>query len=267
MMRALRVRLALDVRQAVRHRFVHVVIGVASAFGALLRFVVPSDIERPLPWDEIPRDIPPHHVLTALGPITDPPPFDLALVPLMLGLDVVMLGFLFGGVMVLQEKMDGTVGAYRVGPGGTAPFVLSKLLVNVLLGALNAAVFLAWAHPAALLSPGLVLLVLGVTTTLTLFGMGLASFFDSLSSFFYPLAVVGLVLNLPMLAYVSPSLDLAWLAWVPTWDVMFVGRALLFDPASVTGVATVAVRILLGLALMGAFATWAIDRRLLKESA
>lgn len=266
MMRALRVRIALDLRQAYRHRFVHVVVGVASAFGALVRFAVPPHVQRPMPWSEVPRELGTHHVLTVLGPLREPPPFDLSFVPLMLGLDVVMLGFLFGGVMVLQEKMDGTLRAYRVGPGGTAPFVLSKLLVNVLLGGLNAAVFLAWAHPSALLSPGLVLLVLGVTTVLTLLGMGLATYFDSLSTFFYPLAVVGLVLNLPMLAYVSPSLELAWLEWVPTWDVMFVGRALLFDPESVRAWEVMA-RVGLGLALTGAFATWSIDRRLMKEVA
>jgi hypothetical protein len=262
---ALRVQLALDAKQAWRHRFVHVVFGVATAFGALVRFAVPAHVPRPLPWAAVPEGLATHHVLTHLRPPTAPPPFDASLVPLILGLDVALMGFLFAGVMVLQEKTEGTVAAYRVSPGGTAAYVLSKLLFNLGLAAFNAAVFLAWAHPAGLLEPGLLGVTLAAVATLTFLGMGLAVFFDGLSSFFYPLAVLGLLFNLPMIAYVSPSLELGWMRWIPTWDVMFHGRELLF-PTGRAADGAVAARALGWLVLTGAFAVWAVDRRLMKEA-
>lgn len=264
-LRALSVQLVLDAKQAWRHRFVHVVFGLASAFGILVRFAVPSSVEPPLPWDAPPEGLGTHHALTTLRALTEAPPFDASFVPLILGLDVALLGFLFGGVMVLQEKMEGTVAAYRVGPGGTGAYVASKLIFNVGLAAFNAAVFVAWAHPAGLLEPALFGVTLAVVATLTLLGMGIAVFFESLSSFFYPVAVGGLLLNLPMIAYVSPSLALGWMAWIPTWDVMFTGREILFPTGRGVDLEVVA-RLVGWLAVAGAFGWWAVDRRLMKEA-
>ncbi|HJL15378.1 MAG TPA: hypothetical protein RMH99_06980 [Sandaracinaceae bacterium LLY-WYZ-13_1] len=266
MIRALRVQLALDAKQAWRHRFVHVVFGLATVFGLLVRFAVPARVERRLPWDDVPADLGAHHALTVLRPGAVEVPFDAGLVPLILGLDVALMGFLFGGVMVLQEKVAGTVAAYRTSPGGTAPYVLSKLGINLAMAAFNAAVFVAWAHPAGLLAPGVFAVTLVVVASLTLLGMGVAVFFDGLSSFFYPLALGGLLLNLPMIAYVSPSLSLGWMRWIPTWDVMFLGRELLFPTGRGADLGAVA-RLVGWLLVTGAFATWAVDRRLMREAA
>lgn len=265
-MRAFLTLLRLDATVAWRSRFLHVVLLAGTLFGLLIRFVLPAEVVQ-LPWDVEVATAPVHHVVTALHGAGEPAPFRGRFVSVMLGLDVVLLGLLFGGVMILQEKMEGTIRFYRVGPGGAAAYLASKVLVNAGLAGANTLVLVGLAAPHGLASPALWGLVLGVAMTFTLLGLGLSTFFRNLSSFFYPLAAIGFVLSLPMIAYTSPSLGLRWLRVIPTYEVMFVGRELLYPSGRGVDAGLTAAIVVLPLLAAFAFAYWAVERRLLREAA
>ena len=59
--------------------------------------------------------------------------FNKFLLPVFVAMDVVFLGFVFAAVMIFQEKNEGALRAYRVSPGGSLEFILSKVLVNTAL--------------------------------------------------------------------------------------------------------------------------------------
>ena len=206
------------------------------------------------------------HTVATIGVEAPPPPLNQSMLPLLYGLDTVMLGFLFAGVMVLQEKTHGTVRFYRVSPGGTARYVASKVLVLTVVALTGGAAATAIVMPAGLLEPRLVLLLALATASLTLLGLGLAVFYDNLSQFFYPMAGVGLLLSLPMVRYGLPSAGMAWTWWIPTDPVMFAGRELLLPAGrgDLIGSSLLYLAAVLVVASIGA--TLLIHRRLMKEA-
>lgn len=161
------------------------------------------------------------HTVRTLDPQGAPAALKTFLLPLLFGLDTSVLGFLFAGVMVLQEKMNGTIRFYRASPGSAGLYITSKVAVNTALALAGAAVMTAFVAPASLLDARLWALLLFTVAGLTLLGVGLSVFFRNLSGFFYPLAAVALLLSAPMVPYQLPSTALPLLEWVPTHAVMF----------------------------------------------
>lgn len=194
-----------------------------------------------------------------------PLPLRFALLPVLLTADALFLGFLFGAVMVLQERSERTLHAYRVSPAGTGPWVLSKALVNSAASMLYAAVIVAVA--GAPVRWGLLLAVVGVgSAALTLGGMALAVFFRTLMELLYPLLVVNALLLLPLGASFLPGAEGAWLRALPTWPaVMGLREALL--PGSGPGLWLTLAQGLLPWLLGLGLACWAVvERRLMKEA-
>lgn len=218
-------------------------------------------------WQDRAQPQAPSHTVQMLGPPVAPPPFNVSWLPLLFGLDTVILGFFFAGVMILQEKQNGTVRFYRASPGGTGRYVLSKVLVLTAMAMSGAAVMGAIVHPSALLNLPLLVLLATATAALTLVGMGISVFYDSLSSFFYPMAVVGLVLSLPMVGYSLPSASIPGLDFIPTWAVMFGGRELLFPTGRAAIVSGSFALIGVTLLVCAVGGTLAVHQRLMKERA
>lgn len=276
--------IALDARIAVRHRLIHVVIVLASAFGLLLGYAVPDQLtpaSRDLVHDQTldgrfaalaqaaadrsEDDQPPSHVVTVLTPGATKPPLGHALVPVLFALDVCLLGFIFGAVMMLQEKHSGTVGYFRITPGQVGAYLGAKLTVNLALVALNALILVVLAEPSLLAAPALLPLVLLGGAGMTLLGLGLAVYFRDLSSFFYAMAAIGLITAIPMYPFFNPSIDLGWSALLPTHQVLFGSYAACFGgaPAEVRD----ALLALAGFTLLSAgFAWFAVSTRLMKEA-
>lgn len=186
----------LDAKLAARHKLVHVTAAIALVFGLLIAFVVP-------------------------------PPFDQRLIPILFAVDLCVLGFMFGAVMILQDKEQATIGFYRVGPGTSLAYIAAKLTVNLGLSLLNLLILVGLGAPQALAEPALLMLVLGTCAGMTLLGMGLAVFFRSIAQFFFPLAAVGLLGAMPMYLVLTPSAALAWTKWLPTYHVLFGAEAIM----------------------------------------
>jgi ABC-2 type transport system permease protein/fluoroquinolone transport system permease protein len=206
------------------------------------------------------------HQLELLRPESSKPPFNLSLIPVVLFTEVISVGFIFAAVMVLEEKTEGSVEAYRVAPSGAWLYITSKSAVNVLLAVIYALAVilmtLGWV-PAV---PQVLLITALASLLVTLFGLWLSTYFNSLSDFMYVLIVFSIVLGLPVAAYFVPAFKLKVLELIPSYQLMFSVRELLF-PSGKAGflqplVSTLAAETLVVLGLC----KWGISRRLLKEA-
>jgi ABC-2 type transport system permease protein len=261
--------LKLDATLAIRHRLLAVTIVVAVAFGLLIRFAVPSEITHATP------DLLADHVgelelptPTVLDPEARKPAFDQQMVPILFALDLCLLGFMFGAVMVLEDRQNGTIRAFRVAPAGALAYVTSKLGVNLGLSLINLVLLVGLAAPAMLAKPALVGLALLICAGMTLLGIGLAPLSRSLAQFFFPMIVIGLVCALPMYLVWSPARGLAWTRVLPTWHMLFGTEAIAFGAgraAARTLANEAAIYGLVFLILAGVLALVTVDRRLLKE--
>lgn len=214
--------LRLDAKLAVRHRLLAVTLAVALVFGLLVRLFVPAELHHEglaLPPAELP-------LATLLDPSASKPRLDHQALLLLFALDMCVLGLMFGAVMVLEDRRTETIALHRVTPIAAHHYVLAKLLVNLGLTTLNYLILVALIAPAWLSNAGLAGLVLALCAGMTLLGIAIAPLARSLSHFFFPLMVIGLVTSLPMLQIGSPARGLDWSRALPTWHVLFGGEAL-----------------------------------------
>lgn len=253
----------LDATLAVRHKLVHVTAAIALLFGLLIAFVFPSE----LAIDGVSLD--PSEPLaitppTVLEPGAEKPPFNQLFIPILFAVDLCVLGFMFGAVMILQDKEQGTVRCFRVGPGTSVEYIAAKLTVNLGLSLLNLLILVGLGAPRALAEPQLIVLVLATCAGMTLLGMGLAVFFRSIAQFFFPLAAVGLLGAMPMYLVFTPSAALEWTMWLPTYHVLFGAEAIMFagEPSVIrTALLSCSVFAVLAAGFCGA----AVHNRLMRE--
>lgn len=224
-MKALIWLMKLDAKLAVRHRLLAVALGVALAFGLIVRLLVPRELDHDLPDLAAGIEL---RLPTVLDPSATKLALDDQMLLLLFALDLCLLGLMFGAVMVLEDRRTGAILVHRVTPIGTLRYVTSKLAVNVGLTFVNYAVLVGIAAPALLLRIDLLGLVLLLCAGMTLLGIGLAPLSRGIAQFFFPLIVIGLVTALPMFQIWSPAKGLAWTRALPTWHVLFGGEAVAF---------------------------------------
>ena len=139
-----------------------------------------------------------------------------AYVPVLLALDVAMMGFMMGAVLMLEERGDGTLRALRVTPIGTAAYILSKSLVFLIVSLVYAVLLLllmgTWpVNPLAFWS----LLIAG-SLLFTFLGMILAAFFKTMSEWLFAGMAVLVAGMLPVISFLAPSFQPRWMGWIPT---------------------------------------------------
>jgi hypothetical protein len=213
----------LDAKLAVRHRLLAVALVVATVFGLLLRFLVPTELEHAMPDLAAGLELP---APTVLDPGAAKAPLDQQMLFLLFALDLCLLGLMFGAVMVLEDRRTEAIRFYRVSPGGTAAYVASKLTVNLALSLLNLVILVGLAAPQMLMQPKLIGLNLLLCSGMTLLGIGLAPLTRGLAQFFFPLLAIGLISALPMYLIWSPAQGLEWTWCLPTWHALFGSEAI-----------------------------------------
>ncbi len=266
--------ISLEARLAWRHRLVHVVLVVAVLFGLLIRFAIPGDIHPAAidvgGWTGL---MPPSVFGVAfdvhvLQPGVMKTPLNHLMIPLLLAIDVGLLGFMFGAVMVLQDKQCRTITCFRITPAGALAYISAKLTVNLALTLLNTVLLIGIGAHELLAYPAIYPLVLLSGVGMTLLGIGMAVFFRTLSSFFYPMACVGMVVALPMYPYLHPAATIPLIEILPSYWLIQGADAILFSPPASEVAPQGAFLMLAIFAVAGAlFSLWAVSRRLLKEVA
>ncbi len=205
--------------------------------------------------------------ITTLRPPSPPTPFNLRMLPMMLAMDVVLLGYMFASAMLLLQKTTGTIKAYRTSPATTAAFLSAKLTVNLVLAAAYGLTLLFATSPGTYpLLPFLALLLL-TTTAFTLLGLGTAVYFDNISGMFFPLIITGVTLAIPMGSVFAPTLSHPIVEWIPTYSVIATFHEMLF-PTGKAGYLMPALLEIGAWALgCGVFAYVSMERKLMKEVA
>ncbi len=121
------------------------------------------------------------------------------MIPIFMSFEVVLLGFLIGAVLIFQSKQEGTIRAYRVSPGGTLIFILSKVLLYDVISLIYGLVVSLIAFGTSPNYLQLSLLIIGSSTLMTLLGLAIAVFFTNISEWFFAGATLMIVATLPML--------------------------------------------------------------------
>ncbi|MBG0787324.1 MAG: ABC transporter permease [Anaerolineaceae bacterium] len=202
--------------------------------------------------------------LTILNENSEPIPLNKNMIPIFMSFEVILLGFLIGAVLIFQSKQEGTIRAYRVSPGGTLIFILSKVLLYDVISLIYGLVVSLIAFGTAPNYLQLSLLIIGASTLLTLVGLAIAVFFTNISEWFFAGATLLIVAMLPMLSYAMPVFSPAFITWIPTYEIIFGFRNVLFEMGSAAALNQ--TFLILGVSVLVSFAICylAVDKRLMK---
>lgn len=202
--------------------------------------------------------------MTVLMPGSEAIPLNKNMIPIFMSFEVILLGFMIGAVLIFQSKQEGTIRAYRVSPGGTLIFILSKV---ILYDGISLIYGLAIALIAFGTTPNylrLVLLILAGSTLMTFLGLGIAVFFTNISEWFFAGALLLVVAMLPTLSYAMPVFTPAFITWIPTYQIIFGFRDILFGLGSASALNQIFLILSIGLVMSFAFCYLAVDKRLMK---
>jgi hypothetical protein len=206
-----------------------------------------------------------NHRVVLLRQASEKPPFNLSLVPLILGIESALIGLFFVSALVFQEKEEGSIRAFRVSPAGTWSYILSKITIFLFLSLLSGVllfVFTLGLHSELL---SVLLLVALVGILMTAFGLTISVFFNSLAEFIYVLAGIMAVISLPMASYFFPSINIAFIPLIPTYPLMFGIRELIFSTGKTGFYLPMLMILLVEIVLMLVITRVVVERKLMKE--
>ncbi|MGI6357991.1 MAG: ABC transporter permease [Bacillota bacterium] len=169
-------------------------------------------------------------------------PRNLRMMPVFISFEAVVLGFLMAAILLLGEKQEAVLRAYRVSPGGTWAYLASKSLLFICVGTVYALLMAVLTLGFSFHAGQFVLLTALACLFYTLLGLSVAAFFEDISGWF-AVAVLILSLNmLPMFSYVVPTFSPAWMQLIPSYGGLFAYEEILFP----TGKSLQAVYLTLG---------------------
>ncbi len=205
------------------------------------------------------------HRVEYLRPGVPKVPYNKFLVPLVLVVEVVFLGFFFVAVMVFQEKAEGSIRAFRVTPMSTWHYILSKVVANL-------AVAFVYGALISLLTLGLhvdylrlFLLLALASFMMTMVGLLVGVFYSGLSDFVYSALAIVAVLGLPMAGYLIPAFKLPFFEYIPTYSLVFGAKEIIFPTGRADFFGALMLPLLLETAAITLLTKWIVDRRLMRE--
>ena len=196
---------------------------------------------------------------------SNPIPFNKSLVPIMLVTEAVMLGFFLIAVMVFQEKEEGSVRAYRVSPAGTMEYILSKAAVNILLALIYSVILVTFTLGMNVNYLGLILLIFVASLFVTLLGLSVSVYFRSLQEFLFVGVFFMSILGLPIGSYLSPSFAPSFITWLPSYNILFGLREVLFSTGKTQFVTSLILILAVESIVLLGISYWSVKRQLMKE--
>ncbi len=205
------------------------------------------------------------HEQVILRPDLEKPPFSKSMLPLLMGLEVVMLGFAFISVLVFQEKAEGSIKAYRVSPRGAWLYIWSKSLAMVLISVVYALIITVPTIGLNLQWGSYLLLVALTSLLMTMLGLFIAAWFDTLSEFIFPMVGVFAVIGLPAISYLMPSFQLPIISAIPAYPLMFGLREIMFPTGKTGFLLPLLITLVLETVVISLLTRWAVEKRLMRE--
>jgi ABC-2 type transport system permease protein/fluoroquinolone transport system permease protein len=206
-----------------------------------------------------------NHRVEYLRPKSAPVPFNKNTIPVIVFMEAIMLGFLLIAVMVFQEKEEGSIRAYRVSPGGTLEYILSKATVNMGLGVIYATLLVMFTMGFRVNYPALLALVALSSFFITMLGLAVSAFFRNLQEFLFVGVFILSILAFPVGSYYSPAFSPDIITWLPSYPILFGVREILFPTGKTGFIASLNLLLIaesLGMLLISYLV---VKRRLMKE--
>lgn len=200
-----------------------------------------------------------------LRPKSAPIPFNKNTVPVIVFMEPIMLGFLLIAVMVFQEKEEGSIRAYRVSPGGTLEYILSKAAVNMALGVIYAGLLVILTMGFGVNYPGLLVLVALSSFFITMLGLAVSAFFRNLQEFLFVGIFILSILSFPVGSYYSPAFSPDFITWLPSYPILFGVREILFPTDKVGFITSLNLLLIAESIGMMLISYVVVNRRLMKE--
>lgn len=172
------------------------------------------------------------------------------LTPVFICFEAIVLGFLMAGVLMLGEKQEQTLRAYRVSPGGAFAYIASKTLLLALLGTLYALLMTVFTIGIHFDWFNFIAISLLGCAFYSLLGLCVTVFFRDISSWFFLAALILSINMLPSVSYSVPTFSPAWISHIPSYTTIFAYEEILFD----TGKSLSSAYLLLSLETAAAFA-------------
>ncbi len=177
-------------------------------------------------------------------------PENIRLTPVFICFEAIILGFLMSAVLMLSEKHEQVLKAYRISPGGTLRYVSGKAALFALIGTAYAVLMAVTTVGFDFDWAGFITVTLLGCALYTLLGMSLAVFFKDISGWFMT-ALVLLSLNmLPAISYSSPAFSPGWISAIPSYTAIFAYSEILFP----VGKGVIAPVLILGAEVVAALA-------------
>lgn len=195
-----------------------------------------------------------------------PVPLNLSIVPVALVFEVILLGFTFGAVMIFQEKQEGVNRAYRVSPGTTWDYILSKNVLFVVMSVIYGSLLLFAAFQLDADYARLTLIVVLASSMMTLLGLAIAVFFNNISEWFFVGVGVLVVNMLPVFSYSIPTFAPDWITLIPSYPVLFGVREILFPTGAGGFMLPLVVQLLIYNVVALGLGYLAVDRKLMKAT-
>lgn len=158
-----------------------------------------------------------------------PVPQNKRLMPTFICFEAIVTGFLMAAILLLGEKQEMVLKAYRISPGGTASYIISKVLLFAVVGTIYASLMTVLTVGVNFNWGLFLLLTLLGCILYTLFGLGVAVFFKDISSWFFVATLVLSINMLPMVSYSAPTFSSVWLQYIPSYPLMFAYSEVLFQ--------------------------------------
>lgn len=155
-------------------------------------------------------------------------PENIRLTPVFICFEALVSGFLMAGILMLGEKDDGTIRAYRISPAGTVVYVTAKVLLFSIFGTVYSILMAVMIAGFGFKWGGFILLAFLSGALFTLLGLAITVFFKDMSSWF-SVSVLVLTINiLTKFSFSSPSFSPGWIRLIPSYPVLFAFEDLLF---------------------------------------
>lgn len=175
-----------------------------------------------------PNRTPPDVRVEVLRASVDAAPANLRVVPVAITFEALVLGFLLASVLMLSERQEGVLAAYRVSPGNALAYVVSKTLLFMGLGAVYAVAMAVTTVGVAFAWPAFLLLALLASALYTMLGLCLTVFFRDMSGWFVVAMLVLGINMLPVVSHAAPTFAPAWLVAIPSYAIVFAFDEVLF---------------------------------------
>ncbi|KAB3533499.1 ABC transporter permease [Alkaliphilus pronyensis] len=152
----------------------------------------------------------------------------LTTIPTLLVFEVLILGFMYIALFMFQEKEEGSIRAYRISPGNTSQYILSKTLVFTVVG-------LVYGFSLVLLTVGtdfnflyLALTIVLGSALYTFLGGIVGVFFNNISEWF-AIGVSLLVINMiPIISSLYPAFSPKFVTYIPSYSILLIFNEILF---------------------------------------